>query len=130
MPAGARRFGGDFMLTSQGDQEIVFAARLGAPAQQLRVLELGQSVDDTAFATTRRGALVTTDSTADAVVVVTGPFAAGAAYTAATPGGANSAPPHPAPNFLATIDLQTGAVRPVAVRGVALQPKGLIFLPR
>src|SRR5690349_5789406 len=56
-----------------------------------------------------------------------GRFDVGTAFSAATPGNANNAPPHPAPNFLATLDLNTGAVTPVP--GITFQAKGLVFVP-
>ena len=55
-PAAAPRFGGDFMLTSQGDQEQIFVAR-GRAGLALRVLHLSRSVDDTAWVRTRSGRL-------------------------------------------------------------------------
>ena len=48
------------------------------------------------------------------------------AFSAATPGNANNAPPNPAPNFLATLELNTGAVTPVP--GITFQAKGLVFV--
>lgn len=54
VPWGAR-FGGDFMLTSQGDQEQIYLSGAGGPHQRLHVLSLSQSVDDTAWPTADRG---------------------------------------------------------------------------
>jgi len=129
VPSASPRFAGDYELTSQGDQQMIFASRLGTDRQKLQVLNTSQSVDDTAFASSSTGTLYATDSTHDSVVAVTGPLQRGTAYTAATPGNANSAPPNPGPNFLASIDLNTGAVSPVTTQGVPLEPKGLIFVP-
>jgi hypothetical protein len=83
------------MLDSQGDQQAIFAASL-APNAPLQVLNLAQSVDDTTFATRSGGRLIVTDSSADTVDVVEGPFTAGAAYSSITPGNANN-PPVPTP---------------------------------
>ncbi|MEO8888717.1 MAG: hypothetical protein ABI429_05425 [Jatrophihabitantaceae bacterium] len=129
VPRQSPRFGGDFMLDSQGDQQAVFAAHVGRDNQQLQVLNLSQSVDDTAFATSSDGLLVTNDSTADSVVVISGRFVPGRAYTAVTPGNANSAPANPGPNYLGSIDLRTGNVSPVTTSMPSLQPHGLIYLP-
>lgn len=47
---------------------------LDTDERQLQVLKLSQAVDDTAWATARTGALVTSDSTDNTIVVVTGPL--------------------------------------------------------
>ena len=44
------------MLTSQGDQEQIYVYAPGTRKQHLWVLDLSQSVDDTAWATTWHGA--------------------------------------------------------------------------
>jgi hypothetical protein len=129
VPGNSKRFGGDFMLDSQGDLELIFASLAG-----LRVLTLPASVDDTAWAMSRSGALFTTDSQANTVDIIKGIFRPGTVYTAVTPCNANSAPatcPGPGfpPNFLGTVNLGTGALTKVALGGAAVQPKGLIFVP-
>jgi len=128
VPAGSPRFAGDVMLDSQGDQQQVYAAHLGTDEQQLQVLKLSHAVDDTAWATARTGALVTSDSTDNTIVVVTGPFSPGGAYTSVTPAGANNAPAKPGPNYLGRINLNTGMVSSVPTTGDGLKPGGLIFL--
>ena len=130
VPSSSPEFGGDFVLDAQGDLELIFS---GASGQNLQVLKLSQSVDDTAWATSASGKLYTTDSSADTVDVITGSFTPGTAYTSVTPCNANSAPPTcPAPgypnNYLGTINLKTGKVSQVAASGV-FTPKGLIFVP-
>lgn len=136
VPASAPRFAGDFMLDSQGDQEQIYVAHPGTTAQSLSVLQLSQSVDDTAFATRGHGILLATDPTTDSVDAVTGPFRRGEALVAVTPCGANDAPatcPAPPafpPNYLGTLDLQTGQISPIAVSGASLNPQGMIFIGR
>jgi hypothetical protein len=131
VPSSSPQFAGDFMLNSQGDKELIFA---GASGQNLQVLKISNPVDDTAWATSASGSLYTTDSSADAVDVITGPFKPGTAYTAVAPCNANSAPavcpapPAYGPNYLGTINLKTGAVGKVTVIG-AVTPKGLSFVP-
>jgi hypothetical protein len=129
VPAASPRFAGDYELTAQGDQQMIFASHLGTDHQQLQVLNTTQSIDDTAFASSHGGTLYATDSTHNSVVAITGPLQQGTAYTAATPAGANTAPANPGPNYLANIDLNTGTVSPITTTGVPLEPKGLIFLP-
>ncbi|MCL2515119.1 MAG: hypothetical protein FWD85_06160 [Microbacteriaceae bacterium] len=127
VPRHALRFGGDFMLDSQGDQQAIFASSL-APGARLKVLNLSQAIDDTAFAPARRARLVVTDAAADTVDLVTGGFTPGAAYSVVTPGDANT-PPVPTPdNYLARLDLNTGALTPLAVSGVTVTPHGAAFL--
>jgi len=130
VPPGSPEFAGDFMLNSQGDQELIFS---GASGQNLQVLKISNPVDDIAWATSASGTLYTTDSGADTVDAITGSFTPGTAYTAVTPCNANSAPTNcPAPgypaNSLGTINLKTGAIGKVTVIG-PVAPKGLIFVP-
>jgi hypothetical protein len=130
VPAGSPEFAGDFMLNSQGDEELIFSAASG---QALQVLKISHPVDDTAWATSASGSLYTTDSGADTVDAITGSFTPGTAYTAVAPCNANSAPATcPGPGFpansLGTINLKTGAVSNVTETG-PVTPKGMIFVP-
>ena len=130
VPSGSPSFAGDFMLNSQGDLELIFS---DSTSQTLKVLKISQSVDDVAWATSATGTLYATDSSADTVDAITGPFKPGTAYTAVTPCNANSAPATcPAPpawpvNSLGTINLTTGAV--TTVYHGPMTPKGLVFVP-
>ena len=130
VPSSSPAFAGNFMLDSQGDQQLIFS---GASGQNLHVLKISNPVDDTAFATSASGSLYTTDSGANTVDAITGSFTPGTAYTAVTPCNASNAPTTcPAagfgPNYLGTINLKTGAIGKVAVTG-QVTPKGLIFVP-
>jgi hypothetical protein len=131
VPSGSPKFAGDFMLNSQGDQQLIFA---DASGQNLQVLKISAPVDDTAWATSASGTLYTTDSSADTVDAITGTFKPGTAYTAVAPCNANSAPstcPSPPtypPNSLGTINLETGAVGATKVTG-PVTPKGMVFVP-
>jgi hypothetical protein len=62
------------------------------------------------------------------VIAVHGDFDPGTVFTTATPGDANNAAANPPPNFLATLDLRTGAV--TAIPGLTVEPQGLLYLPR
>jgi hypothetical protein len=131
VPSGSPEFAGDFMLNSQGDQELIFS---GASSRNVQVLKLSNPVDDTAWATSASGTLYATDSTSDTVDAITGPFTPGTAYTAVTPCNANSAPSNcPAPgypaNSLGTINLKTGAIGTIAALNGLVMPKGMIFVP-
>jgi hypothetical protein len=128
VPAGSPRFAGAFELTSQGDKQAVFAAALGTDHQQLWLLRLTQSVDDTAFDSATAGALFATDPKHDSIVRVTGGLHRGVAYAAVTPGNANDAPANPVPNYLGSINLFTGKVSAVTAHGVTLNPQGLMYV--
>jgi len=134
VPDVAPRFRGDFMLTSQGDQEQIYVSRAGTRYQALSVLSLSQSVDDTAWAASSHGRLYATDNGGDTVDVVTGWFRPGTAFVAITPCDSSSAPATcPAPpaypaNYLGVLDMSTGQIGPTTVHGAALQPQGLLFV--
>lgn len=130
VPSTSPKFGGDFMLNSQGDEELIFSPASGT---SLQVLKLSQSVDDVAWATSATGTLYTTDSTSNVVDAITGTFTPGTVYTAVTPCNAGNAPATcPAPGFAAnsmgTIDLTTGTIAAVATDS-GVNPKGMIFVP-
>jgi hypothetical protein len=89
------------------------------------VLNLSQSVDDTVWATSSSGTLYATDGHST-VYAIRGHFSKGTAFSAVTPGNANNAPPNPGPNYLATLNLNTGVLTPVA--SVTFPVKGLVFV--
>jgi hypothetical protein len=135
VPHHGPRFAGDFMLTSQGDMEQIYLNPSAASTSPtLSVLSLSQSVDDTAWPTDPSGSLYSTDSTNDAVDVVTGPFSDVQPLVVATPCGANDAPSScPAPNFpanfLAALNPWTGQVSSVSIAGAPYVPQGgLVFV--
>jgi len=133
VPFGAPRFQGQFMLTSQGDQQQIFLGR--GPNPTLSVLNLSQSVDDTAWPTSH-GTLYATDSTNNTIDAVTGDFP-NDPVVAVTPCGSNSAPSTcPAPpqfpaDYLGTLNPWTGQISPLATTGTAIVPQGgLVFVPQ
>jgi hypothetical protein len=131
VPAFAPRFAGDFMLTSQGDEEQIFRSPSGA----LSVLKLTASVDDTAWPSAKSGTLYAVDNGGDTIDAVTGPFVRGSVIAAVTPCDENGAPTTcPGPgfpaNYLGQIDPQTGQITALSVAGHAPQPQGLLFLGR
>jgi hypothetical protein len=133
VPQNAFRFAGDFMLTSQGDKEQIFTGLRGGLARQLTVLRLTQSVDDTAWVSSRFGALFADDHDGDTVDMVTGPFRVGQVFTAVTPCDANGAPatcPAPGfpPNYLGALNPWTGYISRVPISGPNPEPQGMIFI--
>ncbi len=139
VPGSAPRFAGDFMLTSQGDQEQIFAHFRGWPGSalglRLSVLRLSQAVDDTAWARGWSGRLYGSDGSADTIDVVTGQFRPGSIFVAVTPCDAGDAPatcPGPGfpPNYLGSLNPWTGNITSVPLAGPVFQPKGLVFVGR
>jgi hypothetical protein len=131
VPGSAPRFGGSFVLDSQGDDEQVYTTDPVAASPHLNVLKLSQSVDDTAFATSKDGALYATDPSKNTLDRISGPFQVGQAFVAVTPCNDNNAPstcPAPGwpPNSLGQLDMADGQVTTVST---ALQPVGMIFAP-
>ena len=133
VPTDGPRFAGRFMLTSQGDQQQIFVERTPSGTQQVSVLNLTQSVDDTAWPSDG-GVLYATDSTHDRVDVVTGDFGDDP-IVGVTPCGANSAPttcgdtPPTPDNSLGSLDPWSGNVTMLNVGGADLVPQGgLLFV--
>ena len=112
--------------TSQGDQQQIF---VNPWDHGLAVLNLTQSVDDTAWPDGGHGTLYATDSNNDTVDAVTGDFPSGP-VVAATPCGSNSAPatcPDPPTfpaNYLGSVNPWTGQVDALTVGGVPFVPQG------
>ncbi|MGD0981981.1 MAG: hypothetical protein ABR946_10965 [Solirubrobacteraceae bacterium] len=134
VPWYAPRFAGEFMLTSQGDQQQIYVAGAGTPWQSLSVLNLSSSVDDTAWPSVPWGALLVTDNSGDTIDKITGPFEPGSVLVADTPCDENSAPAtcpgpgYPA-NYLGELDPWTGQITAVNLSGPAVEPQGMLFLP-
>ncbi len=133
VPSFEPRFAGDFMLTSQGDKEQIYTHVTATGHGRLWVLDLSQSVDDTAWSTSWNGAFYAASTSDDTVVEIEGSFWPGTAFVAVTPCDANNAPATcPAPgfpaNYLGHLDMFTGHIVPVLVRGAALHPQGMIFV--
>jgi len=124
VPASSPRFGGDFVLDSQGDEEQMYVDGADGPTPHLSVLDLSQSVDDTAWVTNPSGTLLVTDGVDNEVFAVWGAFDTGTAYVAVTPGDANI--PVNRPNYLGELNLRTGEIAPTVT---TIQAKGLLFVP-
>jgi hypothetical protein len=133
VPRSGPRFAGDFMLTSQGDKEQIFTGRRGGLGQRLAVLRLSQSVDDTAWATSRSGHLFAADHDGDTIDMITGPFGPGQVFVAVTPCDADNAPATcPGPgfpaNYLGSLNPWTGHISRVPITGPSPEPQGMIFV--
>jgi hypothetical protein len=137
VPASGPRFGGDFMLTSQGDMEQIFLqpgpSSVWSAGYRLHVLSLSQSVDDTAWSRTQGGRLFGANTAGDTIDIVTGPFRPGLVFVAVTPCDANDAPstcPAPGfpPNYLGLLNPWTGHISKVSLAGPAFGPQGMVFV--
>ena len=135
VPGQSPRFAHDFVLDSQGDQQQIYLNRFwGFDGSQPQVLNLSQSVNDTAWVTQSDGTLYVSEGSTSTVVAIQGPFTEGTAFVATTPCSSNSAPSTcPGPgfpaNYLGTLDMFSGQVSPWTVPAAAsIQPGGLLFV--
>jgi hypothetical protein len=133
VPGFEPRFAGDFMLTSQGDKEQIYVNAPGSKKQHRWVLHLSNSVDDTAWSTSWKGAFYATDHGDNTVDVINGSFWPGTAFVAVTPCDAANAPAtcpaHGFPaNYVGHLDLFNGQIIRVSLRGAMLHPQGMIFV--
>lgn len=116
-------FGGDIVLDSQGDGELVMVRNPGTGNQQVfRVLltEGGQftTIDDTVFPTSSAGFLLVSDTGGDTVYKITAPFfEPGSAYSASDTEG-----------FVGQLDVNSGVLTPVVTGMVS--GHGMDFIPQ
>lgn len=113
--------GGDIVLDSQADGELVAVRNPGAGQSVFRVLLTvgGQptTVDDTVFPTASSGFLLVADRDGETVYEITAPFIEpGSAYSASDSGG-----------FVGTLNFITGELTPVVTGMVS--PHGMAFIP-
>lgn len=120
VPHAVPRFGGDVLLDSQGDGELIFLNHPDSRHQQATVLNLGTQVDDSAFATGPCETLLVVDNSLNEVVAVTGPFQRGEAFEA-VPNDSTVLPGN-----LGTLNLKTGQI--TAFGSGFANPHGLLFL--
>ena len=113
--------GGDIVLDSQADGELVVVRNPGANQTVFRVLltvkQQGTTVDDTDFLTSSAGTLLVADRNGESVYAITAPFLEpGSAYSASDSGG-----------FVGALNFLTGELTPV-VSGM-VSPHGMAFIP-
>ena len=127
VPDSSPRFSDQFVLDSQGDQQLIFARRMVSDNPELTRLSLthgGQSagVDDIRWSSGSDGTLIVVDSKAATVYAVTGPFTAGEAF-----GSLDTVGTAAQNNEVDTINLGTGELSPF-LTGLETA-KGLLWLP-
>lgn len=114
--------GGDLVLDSQGDGELVVVHNPGNNQTVFRVLLTvgGQmtTVDDTVFPSSSHGFLIMADTHGNAAYKITAPFfQPGSPYSASDSGG-----------FVGSLDFETGVLTPIATGFVS--PHGMAFIPQ
>ncbi len=114
--------GGDIVLDSQADGELVVVRNPGNNQSVYRVLlTVGGSpitVDDTVFLNSPTGTMLVADTPGEAVYAITAPFLEpGSAYSASDSGG-----------FVGDLDFETGVLTPVVTGMVS--PHGMTFIPQ
>jgi len=120
VPVSSPQYAGDLVVDSQGDSQLVFVHNPGSNQQTQTRLSIGTQVDDTEWATSSKGTLYVTDTSANKVYAITGNFTPGTAFVA-TPGDSGVA------GLIGTLDLSTGTIHPFAM-GMS-SPHGLLFVP-
>ena len=120
VPHAVPRFGGDVLLDSQGDGELIFLRHPATNHQTATVLHITTQVDDQAFATGPCETLLVVDNKLNEILAVTGPFQRGEDF-AAVPSDSTVIPGN-----LATVNLKTGAV--TAFGSGFGNPHGLLFV--
>jgi hypothetical protein len=114
VPQISSKFAGDFMLDSQGDQELVFIHNLGSSNQSQQVLPLSAQVDDVVWATSSEGTLYVSDSSTNKVYTVKGNFKPGTVFASVG-------------TSVGTLDLNTGKITPF-ITGLS-GSHGMTFIP-
>jgi hypothetical protein len=139
VPLFAPLYGGDYVLDSQADQQLIFASGIGSAASfgagnltQLPLkhaepgnpaVNIGAGVDDIRWTEGDRGSLIVVDSATNTVYRIAGPFSEFQAFGALDTLGASANTTE-----VDTIDPATGQLMPFATGfGTA---KGLLWVPR
>jgi hypothetical protein len=118
--------GGDLVLDSQGDSELVVVRKAGTKSQSEVLIPLsslyGQpQVDDTLFTPSSDGFILVSDTSGDTTYKIQkAEFAPGVAYSAGVAGTTS------APGFVGRLDLEFGELTPI-VSGLQ-SPHGLAFV--
>ena len=111
---------GNLVLDNQGGSQLVFISAVGTSQAYVTSLPLGTQVDDTIWPTTATGRLLVADTSANTIYSLRTNFDTSTVY-ASTPNDSGVA------GMVATIDLSTGIITPVAIGFKS--PHGELFLP-
>jgi hypothetical protein len=126
VPSTSPRFGGQFVLVSQANQQLVFADGIGSSHPALTLLSLthggtSAGVDDIRWAERSHGSLYIVDSAAGRVYKVSGHFSAGQVFASLDTVGTTANTTE-----VDTLDLSSGALSPF-VTGLTVS-KGLLWV--
>ncbi|HEV3227969.1 MAG TPA: hypothetical protein VGY97_00735, partial [Solirubrobacteraceae bacterium] len=129
VPESSPRFGGDFMLDGQADNQLVFAGPFDSPGNPTLLTTLNLShggtpagVDDVRWAEGSGGTLYVVDNSHNQVLAIAGPFQAGQAFASLDHVGATATTTE-----LDSVDLGSGALTAFA-SGLG-KSKGLLYVP-
>ncbi|HEY6397363.1 MAG TPA: hypothetical protein VIX82_07920 [Solirubrobacteraceae bacterium] len=126
VPSPSSRHGGEFVLVSQGDQQLIFARRLTPSSNDFTRLLLRRGndragVDDVRWSEGKRGRLIVVDNKTGTVYSVAGDFKPGTPF-----GSLDSVGSTANTTEVDTINLKTGQLTPF-VTGLSTA-KGLLWL--
>ena len=118
---------GDVLLDDQGDGQLVLLHSSGdEPRVQYLPLLGNVQVDDTAFATARRGYLLVSDTKANTVYKISANvWQRDAAFSASTGVAATASTPA-VPAYVGQLDLRSGALLPLVTN--LASPHGMVFV--
>lgn len=114
VPSNFPKYGGDVVLDSQGDAELMFIHNPGSSNQSVTRLSLGTQIDDSAFATSGQGTLYVTDNATNKVYSLSVNAKPGTVFVSCG-------------SYVGELDLSTGHVTPVII-GLK-SSHGLLFVP-
>lgn len=121
VPSSDKQFGGDLVLDSQGDSELVFVHNPGSSNQSLSHLSIGTQVDDFVWASSAKGTLYVVDSGDNTIHAISGTFKPNTVFVACPSDSGVG-------GFVGALDLTTGNIQPFAIGFKS--PKGLLFVPQ
>jgi hypothetical protein len=118
---------GDVLLDDQGDGQLILWRAPGNEPQLQYLPLLGSvQVDDTVFATSRRGYLLVSDTKANKVYKISADvWQRGAAFSASTGVAATNTTPA-VPAYVGQLDLRSGALLPLVTK--LMSPHGMAFV--
>ena len=119
-PDAMSQTGGQLVLVSQADSELIFIENPGTAQQSVTRTPVGNQLEDTVWTTTGRGRLLVVDGQSNNLYWVHETQPAGTVFTEA-PNDSG------VPGFLGTLDLATGFVHPVMIG--FLHTTGLFYVP-
>jgi len=120
VPISVAGVGGDFVLVSQADAQLIFVKDLGSATQTLTQLPIGTNTDDITFVTSHKGSLLLTDNaTGQIFAISSNHFTPGTVFV-------DTAGDSGVPGLVGTVNLTTGQITPIA--SGFTNPHGMLFV--